>query len=1019
VQLSDIHFRTKSNPIIERREKLIDAILSIAPRPTSCLLLITGDVAWSAKSDEYDVAALFFSSVISDLKPHFPDGFESMFIPGNHDCYLPDDESTLRGALINGVEPTLQTTRPDAAILKSILSVQDNFFAFQERYSGTELQTDQKICQTQSFVFGDAYIRVNGFNTALLTQRREIPGSLSMPLALIEKTISVDSEARLTISLYHHPDNWLEPNLRRSFRKLIESTSHFAFTGHEHDQDSHLVESSSGEQVTYIEADALQEDGRPTKSGFNCVVVDFDAQARRYYLFRWKGAAYSAVVDNDTRSISLSKKSTANFSNNEKFCKFLYEDDFGFTHLRKPKLLLQDFFVYPALAPSASRPDAPPTRVKGVDVFNFVLNEKFLLLQGADLSGKTALLKTLYKDLSSGTTLIPIYLTEEDFNASSEDAFFARLWSAVRNQYSEELLEPYKQLPSERRALLIDNWHKSRLSADTKRALIRTAKVFFSVIVVTSNDVIDMSDVYSVETNALVVPTLRSVKIKEFSATGRGAVIDKWMRIAQAEDIEEHALSKDIEREQSVLDYLIGKKTLPSLPYLILGVLQARQYQNQEMSDPGSFGFLVQKLVLDALSMSRGKRKLIERKDAVLRRFSFEMFKNGISSLSVEEFRQITNSYSSDMKISVEADEILADLLYGRVLAEVDGNLSFKYQHFYYYFLARHFIDEIEGPRSNQIRGYLDAMADRPLTKSNQSTLIFFLFFKKRDPVIDRIIAQANATFADQMVSDMLSDTAFMEVATPTLAVASVDPSVDTALERKKRLEQQDGVELRAEGNEEQTSLDLQYEDTLDFQIRAQFATARLELLGQVIRNFPDSLDGEKKVEILQAAFGLGLRFLHALLKLLDDWLLRGMKAIDDVDSTSEEQRKKARVFFKQLVGLFVRACCDSRLLDISRAVGVNDLEKAYSEAILRVGSMPSTKLIDLAIRLDHSDGFPFRDVQLLQKSLPPEGEVARAVLSDLVVRHTQVFKLRPDTLRKIAGLIGVRPLSLYDKDGN
>jgi hypothetical protein len=79
---------------------------------------------------------------------------------------------------------------------------------------------------------------------------------------------------------------------------------------------------------------------------------------------------------------------------------------------------------------------------------------------------------------------------------------------------------------------------------------------------------------------------------------------------------------------------------------------------------------------------------------------------------------------------------------------------------------------------------------------------------------------------------------------------------------------------------------------------------------------------------------------------------------------------------------------------------------------------MPSTKLIDLAIRLDHSEGFPFRDVQALRKNLPSEGEVALAVLSDLVVRHTQVFKLKAETLRKIAGLIGVKPVALYDKEG-
>jgi hypothetical protein len=416
--------------------------------------------------------------------------------------------------------------------------------------------------------------------------------------------------------------------------------------------------------------------------------------------------------------------------------------------------------------------------------------------------------------------------------------------------------------------------------------------------------------------------------------------------------------------------------------------------------------------------LTRGKRKLIERKDAVLRRVSFEMYRNNISSLSVEDFREVTSSYSAEMKITVDADEILTDLTFARVLEEADGNLSFKYHHFYFYFLARHFIDEIEGPRATQVREYLNAMADRPLTKSNQLTLIFFLFFKKRDPVIDRIIAQADQTFIEQPLSDMLTDTFFMDRATISLAPAAVDTEVDTSEERRKRLERQDRVELRAEAHREQISLDLQYDDSLNFAVRAEFAKARLDLLGQVIRNFPDSLDGEKKVEILEAAFRLGLRLQRAMIKVLEDWLLRGMRGIDESKVLSGEEREKAKVFFKQLVGFFLRGCCDMMLLDISRAVGTSDLEKAYSEAVQRVGSLPSTKLIDLAIRLDHSEGFPFKDVQALQKSLPAEGKVALAVLSDLVVRHTQVFKLRPETLRRIAGLIGVKPVSLYDRDG-
>ena len=80
------------------------------------------------------------------------------------------------------------------------------------------------------------------------------------------------------------------------------------------------------------------------------------------------------------------------------------------------------------------------------------------------------------------------------------------------------------------------------------------------------------------------------------------------------------------------------------------------------------------------------------------------------------------------------------------------------------------------------------------------------------------------------------------------------------------------------------------------------------------------------------------------------------------------------------------------------------------------VGFTPATKLIGLAITLDHSEGFPFREVQAIQKELPEKAKVAIAVLTDLVVRHTQIFKLRPETLRGISGLIGVNTVDLLEK---
>jgi hypothetical protein len=68
-------------------------------------------------------------------------------------------------------------------------------------------------------------------------------------MALLNDLPVKQADIDVTICVYHHPDNWLEPNFRRDFRRFVESRAHIVFTGHEHQQDSHWVEANGGDLV--------------------------------------------------------------------------------------------------------------------------------------------------------------------------------------------------------------------------------------------------------------------------------------------------------------------------------------------------------------------------------------------------------------------------------------------------------------------------------------------------------------------------------------------------------------------------------------------------------------------------------------------------------------------------------------------------------------------------------------------------------------------------------------------------
>jgi len=1033
VQLSDIHFRKTSNPVAARASSIAAAIRSVGATPDACFVLATGDVAMTGQSEEYVVANKFFSDIRAELEHDFPGALiEFFFIPGNHDCFLPEETTALRKVIVAAAADAGSGSKPDPGISVELLSVQDGFFNFAATLGTNPVTWQEKICSHKSVVHHGKTIRVNLFNTAFLSQRHE-EQSLSLPLTLLESSILPDSSADLTIALHHHSEGWLEANFKRAFRKLIETTSDIVFTGHEHQSDYHLTQNADGNSITYVEGDVLQELGNFQRSGFNCLLLDLDERKQSYFLFRWKNDKYTAIVDGAEHPLRTIPKGGAHFRFSDQYLSRLVEDDFGFRHDHKPRLLLEDIFVYPSVTHPIG--NKRQEAIQGDQLLDRVLNDRYVLFYGPDRSGKSALLKTLQKDIFSSTAIVPVKLDGKDITAQSEDTFLKRIWSYVGQQYADDCVENFRQLPRERRALLIDNLDLSHLQSEKVVQLLEGIKKYFGCIVASVSTLLGSVHLYVPQKTSSPdgLPLLQLFVLGEMRPAARGKLIKKWLSVETSLAGDPEALSRAIETEENMIDFLIGKHVLPSLPYLVLGVLQARQHGKEDLLDPGSFGYIVQRIVIDALSASQGRQPMIERKDYLLRTLAFYLFQHEQTQVSEQEFESIVADFAHSKMTNVNGKELLDDLLYGRILEKVDGYIQFRYEHFQYYFLALKFIDEIDGENTVEFRQYLNAMADKPLAKHHKLTLIFFLFFKKKDPIIDRLIDLADATFYGHAEASLQSDAPSDSTASLAFVSASLDENVNVAQEREKRWSQQESVEKQTSEAQEwnanesglrtrpSSSLEIAYEEAASDEQRWEFAEARLALLGQIIRNFPDSLDGTRKVQILNAAIRLGLRSLQAGLDMIHaidtqiEGAIRQAASSQGVNSDGVEQVVK---LWKLLVGVVTRLGVNVSILGISRAVGVQDLEKAYSKAIDEIGETPATRLVELAIMLDHGKTFPFVEAQRLSRYIPTDARLAKAVMSDLVVRNTKRFDHSRDALRRIAGLINVAPTSLLPPGG-
>ncbi len=422
-----------------------------------------------------------------------------------------------------------------------------------------------------------------------------------------------------------HPDNWLEPDFRREFRKFVELSAHIIFTGHEHQQDNHWNESSTGEHTAYIEADALQDKSYPRTSGFNCLLIDFHTVTQKYFHFRWKKDRYSPIVDGQIHETRFTRKSQDRFEISDSFRQELIQDDFGFTHKYHPDLVLGDFFVYPPISLS-QRGSTNSRSISGSEVLNELLHQQCVFLRGWERAGKTSLLKTLYLDISKASTRIPLLLSGLDLVAKPGDLLRNTVRAAIRVQYGPDAVELFEQLPSNRRIIMIDDFQKARMNEQAKRIVLRSFKEMATLVIVASTDLPNLTDHGAASNDSQNHVFSAIATLQELPPSSRAEIVRKWLRLGNKSIENEASFTREVEREQNVLTDLIRRKALPSLPYLVIGVLQIRQNSRSEATDPGSFGFLFQRLVTDALSITTTSRPQIDRKDGILKRFAYVLY---------------------------------------------------------------------------------------------------------------------------------------------------------------------------------------------------------------------------------------------------------------------------------------------------------------------------------------------------------------------------------------------------------
>ena len=250
LHISDFHFReeetwaqnTVLRAMLDDIQRRCDGGLEVD------FVLATGDLAYSGDVSQYALAALF----LSDLAKTANLPLRMIFcVPGNHDVKRDYQKACFLGArhLLQS-ENEIYTFLADRGERQTLLLRQRHFIEFQEKFfcGQDRTRTEDDLGYVSTVEIEDLRIAVLGINSAWLSEggpddeRHLLIGEVQVENAI---SIAAQSYPHLTVSMQHHPFDYVRRFDQRTTQNRLEQFCHFIHSGHLHEPQASEVSRQS------------------------------------------------------------------------------------------------------------------------------------------------------------------------------------------------------------------------------------------------------------------------------------------------------------------------------------------------------------------------------------------------------------------------------------------------------------------------------------------------------------------------------------------------------------------------------------------------------------------------------------------------------------------------------------------------------------------------------------------------------------------------------------------------------
>jgi hypothetical protein len=999
VHLSDIHIQGPS-AILESHFAGITAAFETSDTIVShVIVLLSGDVAYSGKKEEFQVASVLLRTLVDRLSSLGNIQVSVFAVPGNHDCDLSADQE-IRELIIDGKLKAPNDTLSERK-LKVCLEPQANFFEFLTPFVSEKCSTSDYQAAPRNVVkVGSVTIGFVGLNTALFTKREEKKGSLLiLNRALDAQHIPV---CDILICAIHHPVDWLTFECMDRLKSFARAHVDFMFSGHEHRKDMFIKTGPEEFGTVFCEAGQFWSEKNTDRSIFSICLIDPSQERFKLRSFDWRGSGYKLSEDHPWSRVKGFKGRSGNrLPVTQKFRTFLNDPGAQYAHPRVENLRLGDFLVSPHLK-ALDRSTETESVAFPVDhgaIDRLFENQGMVLIFGLEKFGKTTLAKILF-DQCFEKLKTPLYLDIKDLRSFDQSQKLQLIERAAKDCYGISSCDEFFQSDPAKRLLIIDNFGLATLTPDKQRELIDSLQTSFPTMVILGNEALKVelaSGLSFLGDKAHV----SKFELQELSYKQREELIRKWCTAGILIHSDDGNLERRIRQCVEIVETVLGKNLLPSTPFFVLAVLQLIEAETPvQTANAGSYGFIYEYLITQALARSN-QIKDLDLKYNYLSDLAYGLFNDNVLSIDEADLRIFHSAYVTSKKIECDQGKLIGDFIASSIFQQSDGIYVIKYRYLFYYFVARYLATRFHDPEIKKLAfSYIDR-----LHNENYFNVLVFLVYLVKDPALkDAIIVGATKIFEGTekfefkqkneriiALGKVVDDVQFEEG-----HVAIAQEKLYSAMSKQ---EPEGGINISSNSDKDMDEL-----------VQINKAFKAIQLLGQTVKNYVGSMDGAEKIRFVQTCYDLSLRTMSAAI----DSLRYSVPALAEdtykkLLNVSELRAARMRVLpvireneiydnTREVVYRYAQMICMSVVKKVSFSIGSPDLAPVYEEVARAQSENLSYEIITTAIKLDHFRSAPVADLKRLSKAISQDPFIG-GVVRRLVLLHFYLFPIR-DSVR-------------------